>query len=233
MGLTALGGVEDEAFRRLRWVASASELHADASVSRGRNGRSEPEYCACGRSTRRRKQVRAATRGVALDGGVRGWRRCCVQPSSDAVDSRKRGGARATCQVAGDDLSPLLPGSSQPRRPPASHRARSRGVRRDRPLPVTKGPGMSFSLCGRQNDVLAWFVTGRWRCRHGPRLVGSTPGSASGAPADARRIADAEVAVVRTTRLEPPAGFGRRHGASAIGRVALADGVNGARWGRR
>ena len=147
-----------------------------------------------GRSTRRAPQVKGATRRPAPGDGVRGCRRCCVQPPSDAVTSRKRGGDRWTSQVAGGDHSPptTWPIAEPATVPEDAHtaprsartvqttpemsdslphtesdiagskaRSRSRALCRDHHAPVTEGRRLSFSLCGRQNDVLAWFVTGR------------------------------------------------------------------------
>jgi hypothetical protein len=40
-------------------------------------------------------------------------------------------------------------------------RSRPRALCHDRPTPVTENRRLSFSLCGRQKDVWASFVTGR------------------------------------------------------------------------
>ncbi len=218
-----------------RWLLRRSCTRPRVA-SRGRNGRSGPAQGAERALDPARTQVKGATRRAAPAEGMRGCRRCCVQPPSDAANSRKRGGDRWTSQVAGDDHSPpttwpiaepatvpedahtaprsartvqtapemsdSLPHTesdsppttwpiAEPAVPEHAHtaprsartaqspemsdslpqtesdiagskaRSRSRALCRDRHAPVTEGRRLSFSLCGRQNDVLAWFVTGR------------------------------------------------------------------------
>ena len=71
------------------------ELHVSETASSARNGRSGPGRTA-GRTSSRLPLQTQGERGCSGGG---------VQPSSDAVKSRKRGGSRETAQFPGDDPS--------------------------------------------------------------------------------------------------------------------------------
>ena len=198
----------------------------------GSRGRNESSTALARGSTRRRRQVRAGNDG------------CAYAPD------RSRGGGSAARGALRDGGGQRA--ACSPRRCPWTGESRSGPGRRSGTSAAARPAVRSWEVAGvaargsratarnrrfalsrqAQNDVWRGSWQEPWRVRQGRRRCrSSAPGD--GCRSERRLMRGAsptrEVAVVDDTLggATPPA-FGRRHGASAIGRVALVDGVIGA-----